>query len=34
MAIAAAFGIVEAGVVDQSLFSKSYRQIGYWNDLV
>jgi hypothetical protein len=34
MALAAAFGIVEAGVVDQSLFSESYRQIDYWNDLV
>src|SRR5262249_47958730 len=34
MAMAAAFGIVEAGVVGQSLFSGSYRQIAYWNDLV
>ena len=34
MALAAAFGIVQAGVVDQSLFSESYRQIEYWNDLV
>jgi hypothetical protein len=32
--LAAAFGIVQAGVVDQSLFSESYRQIEYWNDLV
>src|SRR5262249_48208270 len=30
MALAAAFGIVQAGVVDQSLFSKSYREIEYW----
>jgi hypothetical protein len=34
MALAAGFGIVQAGVVDQSLFSESYRQIEYWNDLV
>jgi hypothetical protein len=34
MALAAAFGVVQAGVVDQSLFSESYRQIEYWNDLV
>jgi hypothetical protein len=34
IALSAAFGIVQAGVVDQSLFSESYRQIEYWNDLV
>src|SRR5262249_10472968 len=34
MALAAAFGIVQAGVVDQSLFSKSYREIEYWDDMV
>jgi hypothetical protein len=34
LALAAGFGIVQAGVVDQSLFSESYRQIDYWNDLV
>ena len=30
LALAAAFGIVQAGVVDQSLFSLSYRQIDDW----
>ena len=31
---AAAFGIIEAGLVDQSLFNPSYRDISYWQDLV
>ena len=30
IALAAAFGIIQAGVVDQSLFSESYRDIDYW----
>ena len=34
MALAAAFGIVQAGVVDQSLFSESYREIEYWDDML
>jgi hypothetical protein len=33
LALAAAFGIVQAGVVDQSLFSDSYRDIPYWQDM-
>lgn len=28
--LAAAFGVVQAGVVDQSLFNDSYRDIEYW----
>lgn len=31
---AAAFGIVEAGLVDHSLFNPSYRDISYWQDMV
>lgn len=31
--LAAAFGVVEAGVVDQSMFSRDYRDIPYWSDL-
>ena len=31
---AAAFGIVEAALVDQSLFNPSYRDITYWQDMV
>ena len=34
MALAAAFGIVQAGVVDQSLFSESYRDIAYWAEML
>jgi hypothetical protein len=34
LAIAAAFGVVQAGIIDQSLFSANYRDIGYWQDLV
>ena len=34
VALAAALGIVQAGVVDQSLFSESYRQIEYWDDMI
>lgn len=30
LALALAFGILQAGVVDQSLFSESYRDIDYW----
>jgi hypothetical protein len=31
--LAAAFGVVEAGVVDQSMFSRDYRDIPYWHDI-
>lgn len=31
---AAAFGIVEAGLVDHSLFNPGYRDISYWSDIV
>ena len=34
VALAAAFGIVQAGVVDQSLFSESYREIEYWDEML
>ncbi|CAI9399190.1 hypothetical protein [Nocardioides sp. T2.26MG-1] len=31
--LAAAFGVVEAGVVDQSMWSTDYRDIPYWTDM-
>jgi len=31
--LAAAAGLVEAGLVDQSMFSTSYRDIPYWDDI-
>lgn len=31
--LAAAFGLIEAGLVDQSLFDPDYREIPYWQDL-
>ena len=31
---AAAFGVVEAGLVDQAMFNPSYRDISYWQDMV
>lgn len=31
--MAAAFGVVEAGIVDQSMWSTSYRDISYWHDM-
>ena len=31
--LAAAFGVVEAGLVDQSMWSTDYRDIPYWHDL-
>src|SRR5262249_12448855 len=34
LALATAFGILEAGVFVKSLLSESYRQIDYWNYLV
>jgi hypothetical protein len=34
LALAMALGILQAGVVDQSLFSESYRGIDYWDDLI
>ncbi len=33
MLLAAAFGVVEAGLVDQSMFSPDYRGIPYWSDM-
>ena len=33
IALAAAFGIAEAGIIDQSLFSDSYRDIPYWDEM-
>jgi hypothetical protein len=32
--LAAAFGLVEAGLVDQSLFNTSYREIDYWPEML
>jgi hypothetical protein len=34
LALAAAAALLQAGVIDQSLFSVSYRQIDYWQELV
>lgn len=34
MALALAFGIIQAGVIDQSLFSMSYRDIAYWDAML
>jgi hypothetical protein len=34
LALAAAMGLIQAGVVDQSLFSSSYRDIGYWDEML
>ncbi|MEV4459067.1 hypothetical protein [Microbispora sp. NPDC049633] len=34
LALAAAFGVLQAGVVDQSLFSGGYRDIPYWEEMV
>jgi hypothetical protein len=31
--LAAAFGVVEAGIVDQSMWSTDYRDIPYWTDM-
>lgn len=31
--LAAAFGVVEAGLVDQSMFARTYRDIPYWSDM-
>lgn len=33
LAIAAAFGVVQAGIIDQSMFSQDYRGIDYWQDM-
>lgn len=32
--LGAAFGVVEAGLVDQSMFNTSYRDISYWGDML
>ncbi|SDE31426.1 hypothetical protein [Glycomyces harbinensis] len=34
LTMGAAFGIVEAGLIDQAMFSHNYRDIPYWQDLV
>lgn len=34
LALAAAFGVVQAGIIDQSMFSEGYRDIDYWQDMV
>ncbi|THV23597.1 hypothetical protein [Glycomyces paridis] len=34
LALAAAFGIVQAGIWDQSLFSTGYRDIDYWEGMI
>ncbi|WP_169982576.1 hypothetical protein [Microbispora sp. H10836] len=34
LALAAAFGVLQAGVVDQSMFSEGYRDIPYWEEMV
>ncbi len=31
--LAAAFGVVQAGLVDQSMFAREYRDIPYWSDM-
>ncbi|MGI5163543.1 hypothetical protein ACQEU3_04230 [Spirillospora sp. CA-253888] len=33
-AMAAAAGIVQAGVVDQSMFAMSYREVPYWDEML
>lgn len=33
LALAAAFGVLQAGVVDQSMFSEGYRDIPYWEEM-
>jgi hypothetical protein len=33
LALAAAFGLIQAGLIDQSLFDPAYRDIPYWDDL-
>jgi hypothetical protein len=34
LAMAAAFGIVQAGIIDQSMFSDGYRDIDYWQSMI
>ncbi|GAB2929733.1 hypothetical protein GCM10027280_16580 [Micromonospora polyrhachis] len=34
LALATAAGLLQAGVIDQSLFSMSYRDIDYWDDML
>jgi hypothetical protein len=34
LALGVALGIVQAGVIDQSLFSESYRDIDYWDAMI
>lgn len=33
LVLAVAFGIVEAGLIDQSLFNDDYRDISYWDEI-
>jgi uncharacterized membrane protein len=34
LTLSAAFGILQAGIIDQSMFSESYREIDYWDTIV
>ncbi|MEU6411642.1 hypothetical protein [Microbispora sp. NPDC046933] len=34
LALTAAFGVLQAGVIDQSMFSEGYRDIPYWEEMV
>jgi hypothetical protein len=34
LAIAAALGVVQAGIIDQSMFSEAYREVDYWQDMI
>jgi hypothetical protein len=34
VALSMAFGILQAGVIDQSLFSMSYRDVPYWDEML
>jgi hypothetical protein len=34
LALAAALGIVQAGIIDQSMFSSGYRDIDYWEAMI
>ncbi|MBE3012896.1 hypothetical protein IL992_27470 [Microbispora sp. NEAU-D428] len=34
LALTAAFGVLQAGVIDQSMFSEGYRDIPYWEEMI
>ncbi|MCD0443999.1 hypothetical protein LO763_10225 [Glycomyces sp. A-F 0318] len=34
LTLGAAFGVVQAGLIDQAMFSTGYRDIPYWQDLI